>query len=232
MLPLQDQAAGSSFYYSPDEESEPLAGKAPEENGESLSLHAAEVPSPPPETPPMSPDTGSRKQTFIAVTAIMIVILLLAALALSFSANQVPAVVEPVPVPPATVQQTTPVPTQIIIPPTGIWVRVEYPGDFYGWLGIPGSLRGVNSSGSVVYRIPDSAEIIQVNMYKRDNSGNPLSVEVIRDGRVLTNRTITVPMGFIELLIDAKTGIPPGLTPLVTPSANQTGSRGGRIMYF
>ena len=162
----------------------PLQEKHPEENGEPLSLHAAEVPSPPPETPPLPPETGSRKQTFIAVTAIMIVVLLLAALALNFSANQAPPVAEPVPVPPATVQQTTPVPTQITIPPTGIWVRVEYPGNFYGWLGIPGSLRGVNSSGSVIYRIPDSAEIIQVNMYKTDNSGNPLSVEVIRDGRV------------------------------------------------
>ena len=166
------------------------------------------------------------------VTAILILVVLLAALVLNFSANQAPSVAELTPVPTTTVQQTTPVPTQITIPPTGIWVRVGYAGNFYGFLGIPGALRGVNSSGSILYRIPEAAEMIQVNMYKTDNSGNPMSVEVFRDGRVLTNRTVSVPMGFIELLIDAKTGNPPGITLQVTPTANQTGSQGGRIMYF
>jgi hypothetical protein len=130
------------------------------------------------------------------------------------------------------VQQITPVPTQISIPANGIWVRVGYAGSFHGWLGIPGALRGVNSSGSILYRIPEAAEMIQVNMYKTDNSGNPMSVEVFRDGKVLTNRTVSVPMGFIELLIDTKTGNPPGITLQVTPTANQTGTASGRIMYF
>jgi hypothetical protein len=39
-------------------------------------------------------------------------------------------------------------------------------------------------------------------------------------------------MGSIELLIDAKTGHPPSMTPAITPSGNQTGSNAGRIMYF
>jgi hypothetical protein len=232
LSPFSDQPAGTSYNHSPDERTESVAvPKSEGGNAEPLIQHTVEA-TPPPETPPLLPVTGSKKGKVIVVAAIMIMVLLLSAMVLNFSINQAPPVAELTPVPTTTVQQTTPVPTQITIPPTGIWVRVGYAGNFYGFLGIPGSLRGVNSSGSILYRIPEAAEIIQVNMYKTDNSGNPMSVEVFRDGRVLTNRTVSVPMGFIELLVDAKTGNPPGITLQVTPTANQTGLPGGQIMYF
>jgi hypothetical protein len=231
-LPFSDQPADTSFNHAPDERTE-FVSAAPSEgsNAEPL-MGQPEDATPPPETPPLPPQTGSNKGKIIVVTALVILVLLLAALVLNFSANQAPPGTDLTQVPTTTVQQTTPVPTQITIPPTGIWVRVGYSGNFYGYLGIPGALRGVNSSGSTLYRIPEAAEMVQVNMYKTDNSGNPLSVEVFRDGRALTNRTVSVPMGFIELLIDAKTGNPPGITQQVTPTANQTGSQGTRIMYF
>jgi hypothetical protein len=229
---FSDQSAGTSYNYSPDERTESLA-VPPSKGGNAEPLMGQpEEATPPPETPSLPQVTGSKKGKVIVVTAILILVLLLAALVLNFSPNQAAPVAELTPVPTTTVQQTTPVPTQITVPPTGIWVRVGYAGKFYGWLGIPGALRGVNSSGSILYRIPDAAEMIQVNMYTTDYSGNPLSIEVFRDGRVLTNRTVSVPMGFIELLIDAKTGNPPGITLQVTPTANQTGSQGGRILYF
>jgi hypothetical protein len=120
----------------------------------------------------------------------------------------------------------------VIIPATGVWVRVSYPRDYYGWIGNSGSLRGVSGSGEQVYRIPDGEGIVQVQMYKTDNSGDTLTVEIYRDGKVISDRTVSIPKGSLELLIDAKTGNPPGITPVVTPSVNQTGSNSGRIMYF
>jgi len=69
-------------------------------------------------------------------------------------------------------------------------------------------------------------------MYKADNSGDTLTVEVYRDGEVISLRNVSTPMGSIELLIDAKTGNPPAMTPEVTPTSNLTGSNVGRIMYF
>ncbi len=99
-------------------------------------------------------------------------------------------------------------------------------------MGNTGSIRGVNGSGDQIYKIPVIDGIVQAQIFKPDNSGDTLTVEVYRDGDVISVRNVSVPRGSIELLVDAKTGNPPGMTPVVTPTGNQTGSGGGRIMYF
>jgi len=236
-LPLLPEQEGSgspqnSFEKEPELSESTLLG-IPEVQ-EPFHQEAAETTTPAPEIPRQAPDPGSGRRTFIAVTAILIIILAIVGAGVYYSASLPPQPVtaEPTTPVPALTLQPTPVPTPVIIPANGIWVRVMYPGDFYGWLGIAGSLRSVNSSGEQIYKLPESAETIQVNMYKSDNSGKPLLVEVYREGNMINNRTISVPGGSIELLIDAKTGIPPGLSPTITPKVNQTGSGGGRIMYF
>ena len=108
-----------------------------------------------------------------------------------------------------------------------MWVRVVYPRNYYGRLGNPGSLRGVNGSGDRFYQMNENIRLVQVQMYKTDNSGDVLTVEIYRDGEVITHRSTSSPMGFIELLIDAKTGNPPGITPVITQSANQTTTQAG-----
>jgi len=99
-------------------------------------------------------------------------------------------------------------------------------------VGNTGSMRGVTGSGDQLYKIYESEGIVQVQIQKPDNSGDTLTVEIYRDGDVISLRNVSIPMGSIELLIDAKTGNPPRITPVVIPSGNQTGSNGGRIMYF
>ena len=123
-------------------------------------------------------------------------------------------------------------PTQVVIPPDGVWVRVVYAGNYYGWVGNPGSLQGVNGSGDQIYKIRESDGIVQVKIYKDDNSGNTLTVEIYRNSELITRQARSVPMSSIELLIDAKTGNPPGVTSVVTHETNQTGSSGDRVMYF
>jgi hypothetical protein len=179
---------------------------------------------------------GNRRKSFILVTGIIVLILGIAAGAIFypefFSAPgkelfpvPAPAITETsVPVPSA---QVTPVPTQVIIPATGVWVRVVYPGNYYGRLGNPGSLRGINGSGDRFYKMIEDIRLVQVQMYKTDNSGDTLTVDIYRDGKVITHRVTSIPMGFIELLIDAKTGLPPGITPVITPTANLTTARAG-----
>jgi hypothetical protein len=108
-----------------------------------------------------------------------------------------------------------------------VWVRVVYPRNYYGRLGNPGSLREVNGSGDRLYKMIENIRLVQVQMYKTDNSGDVLTVEIYRDGKVITHRTTSSPMGFIELLIDVKTGNPPGITPVITQSANQTTTQAG-----
>jgi len=99
-------------------------------------------------------------------------------------------------------------------------------------VGNPGSLQGVTGSGDQIYKIRESDGIVQVQVYKDDYSGNTLTVEIYRNGDLINRRTRSIPMSSIELLIDAKTGNPPGVTSVVTHETNQTGSSGDRVMYF
>jgi hypothetical protein len=166
---------------------------------------------------------------------IIFIVLGIAGVMVFYPQNSTAPVVEPTPLPTPTLQltsQTTPQTTPVIIPPTGVWVRVSYPRNYYGWVGNTGSLRGINGSGDQIYKIPVIDGIVQAQIFKPDNSGDTLTVEVYRDGGVISLRKVSTPMSSVELLIDAKTGNPPGMTPEVTPSGNQTGSGGGRIMYF
>jgi hypothetical protein len=109
---------------------------------------------------------------------------------------------------------------------------VNYTRAFNGLVGVPGSLREVSGSGDRIYKIPVGDGIVQAQIYKPDNSGDTLTLQIYRDGQIIGNRFASTPRSTVELLIDAKTGNPPGLTPVVTPTGNQTGSGTGRIMYF
>ena len=220
-----------------------LGAITPETGGdiaEVVQQPAAEATPQNPKSPLPSDGTGSQRQTLIAVMAIILVILGIAGAMVYYPQYfATPPAKEPVHLPAPTtplLQQTpvqkTPVPTQVVIPPDGVWVRVVYPGNYYGWVGNPGSLQGVTGSGDQIYKIPESDGIVQVQIYKDDNSGNTLTVEIYRNGDLIDRHTRSIPMSSIELLIDAKTGNPPGVTSVVTHETNQTGSSGGRVMYF
>jgi hypothetical protein len=194
--------------------------------------HTAPEETPPPQgSPPTPAGHGSRQLTFIAVAAIVLIILGIAGVMILYPQNMADSGIEPTPLPTPTIQQT-PQPTPVILPQNGVWVKVRYPHSYYGWVGNTGSIRGVTGSGDQIFRIPEIEGIVQVQMYKQDNSGDTLSVEIYRDGEVISLRNVSTPMGSLELLIDAKTGLPPAMTPVITPTSNQTGSNVGRIMYF
>ena len=210
--------------------SEPLPPESGTED-EPVQQTAPEVTPPSKGSPPPPGDRGSRRLTFIAVAVIMLVILGIAGVLVFYPQNPADSGIEPTPLPTPTIQQTPP-PAPVIIPQKGVWVWVGYPHSYYGWVGNTGSIRGVTGSGDQIFKIPEIEGIVQVQMYKPDNSGDTLSVVVYRDGEVISLRNVSTPMGSIELLIDAKTGNPPAMTPVVTPTGNQTGSNVGRIMYF
>jgi hypothetical protein len=193
--------------------------------------------SPSPGSPPPPKGVGRPQKSSIIAAAIIVLILGIAAIALySPSSFGAPARdLFPVPTPSLTITTPavptslgTPAPTPVVIPPTGVWVRVTYPHDFYGRLGNPGSLREVAGSGDRLYQMSSDERLVQVQMYKTDNSGDILSVDIYRNGKLMTHRTTSSPKGLIDLLIDATTGAPPGIPPRVTqttgpvPAENQT----------
>jgi hypothetical protein len=53
---------------------------------------------------------------------------------------------------------------------------------------------------------------VQVSVQKQDNSGATLAVGVYRNGTLIGTRSITSPMGAVDLLIDPLTARAPGLT--------------------
>jgi hypothetical protein len=119
----------------------------------------------------------------------------------------------------------------VLIPQSGLWVRVNFSGYYVGLVGNPERLQPVSGNDDQFYKIPDSNGLVQVAVKKQDNSGNPLSVEVYKEGILIYTRTITAPMGSIELLIDSKTARPPGIMVNVTSVGDQSGSA-GRLEYF
>ena len=106
-----------------------------------------------------------------------------------------------------------PTPSQpvIVIPENGIWILVSSNSTFVGSYGNPGSLQLVSGSGNEFYRIQHPDSLVQATFQKQEYSGDPLTINIYRNGTLITHRTITAPRGTIDLIIDAKTGNSPGL---------------------
>jgi hypothetical protein len=193
-------------------EYEAMAGKAEQKSATLASRF--HPPAPPP----------ARSKT-IVITAIVIIILAIIGAGVIYSTSlQGNSGTPPEPVntptippvattiPPPTVQQTvTPqatiiLPTQpeVLIPPTGVWVRVIYSGNFTGSIGSAGKMRPVNSSGDKFYQIPTVDGIVQALIQKLDASGKILTAEVYRNGTMVKNVSITAPRGTIDLVVDLK----------------------------
>jgi hypothetical protein len=91
-----------------------------------------------------------------------------------------------------------------MIPPTGVWVRVIYPGNFTGSVGSAGKMRPVSGSVDKFYQVPTVDGIVQALIQKQDASGNVLTTEVYRNGTMVKNVSITAPRGTIDLVVDLK----------------------------
>ena len=171
---------------------------------------------------PASPD----KPNFTAIAAIIIVILAVAGGVFMYShipqgtPPELPATITPLPITtiatpvPTTIvpEQTptppvTPLPTtqpEVIIPDTGVWVRVQYAGNFTGLVGISGGMQQINGSVDQFYRIPTIDDLIEATIQKQDGSGNVLTVEIYKNGKMVKRSTIASPMGILDLHVDLK----------------------------
>ena len=173
--------------------------------------------------PPAAP---SNKSNIIAVTAIIIIFLALIGAGIIYSTSlqgnsgtpqepvNTPTIssgtttIPTPPVQPTVTAQATiiPLPTQslVLIPPTGVWVRVIYPGNFTGSIGSAGKMRPVTGSVEQFYQVPTVDGIVQALIQKMDGSGNTLTAEVYRNGTMVKNVSITAPRGRIDLVVDLK----------------------------
>ncbi len=128
---------------------------------------------------------------------------------------------EVTPVPPALVQST--------VPQTGVWVRVASPAAYSGQAGNPGYLRQFNGPGEKFISTYRPEGLVQVSVQKHDYSDAELLVEIFNNGALVISRSTTAPMGSVDLLIDPKTGSPPGLPPVTTTTTTTASPHAGYV---
>jgi hypothetical protein len=182
---------------------------------------AGESESPPPQP---VPGTAGKKPNYLAIVILIIAILPILA-GLVIVANIMsgptggPATIIPVttlattiPTPPPQSTRTpvvtstiTPGPTQVMIPPNGVWVRASYPGNYIGLIGTPGNQIEVTGTGDKFYPISTSDGIVAAVLQKKDGSGDKIILEVYKNGVMLKRESSVTPKGIIEIQLDLKT---------------------------
>ena len=107
---------------------------------------------------------------------------------------------------PTTIITTSPASTMapasgdtVIVPSTGIYVRVRYDGNFAGQTGFQGSLRDVAGSGDQFFQIPATGKIVDASIRKLDNTGKTLTVTIYSNGTAVKEGSITAPGGTLSL---------------------------------
>jgi hypothetical protein len=109
-------------------------------------------------------------------------------------------------------------PTQVMVPPTGVWVRVSYPGTFTGSIGTPGDIRQVTNSGDLFYQISTINGTVAVSLQKTDGSSDKLLIEVYKNGAMVKQDSTIAPKGFVEIQVNLKTTPAAGVNS--TPTAS------------
>lgn len=125
----------------------------------------------------------------------------------------------PSPVPTTVSAVVTPIPSstpQVIIPSTGVWVRVVYPHNFAGSVGTPGSLTEVGGTGDQVYQISTSVGTVIANIQKSDGSADSLLVELYKDGSLVLQKSTNTPEGTVDIQANLKPSPTPTPTPTLT----------------
>ncbi len=130
----------------------------------------------------------------------------------------------PAPLPtPEQVSQVIPIPVEsppsIAIPPSGIWVRVEYPGNFSGSIGAKGRNIEVSGSGTKYYQLPVIDTNIDGSIAKLDGSSDKMVVEIYKDGALVSRKSTMTPFGVIEQFTTGSENLTNDVT--VTPVPTQ-----------
>jgi hypothetical protein len=215
-----------------------------------------------PGTPPQPATSGGVSGRGRVITIAVIVVIVLAALAGVFifanplspgsSLAQTPApTVAPVTtavsttVPVTTtapvITTATPVITPItstataeVVPPAGVWVHINYINQFSGTYGTPNSLSDVSSTGDKYYRISTSTGTVTASIQKDDGSADPLTVEVYKDGELVTKKSTVTPKGTVEIQVNLKPAPTPApvqtlLVTTVPPVVNSTAATNATV---
>jgi hypothetical protein len=90
-------------------------------------------------------------------------------------------------------------PTPVIIPVTGLFVKISYLGGFNGTYGINGVMQKVRNSGDRLYTIDSATGNVTATFSKEDRSSHALTVEIWKDGKLLTSAANSTAFGKVSV---------------------------------
>ncbi len=98
--------------------------------------------------------------------------------------------------------------TEVTIPVEGVYVHIKYLGSWKGSYGIPSELRTLTNSGDRYYPVENATGTVEASFEKLDSSTRQaLLVEILKNGRILTQGNTTSGFGKVNLSVDTATGV-------------------------
>ena len=82
---------------------------------------------------------------------------------------------------------------------TGKQVKIIYDGEWSGAAGDVSSINSISGSGDETIDMPDDASLISSNAQKKDGSSNELTIQILKDGKVVKESSTTAEYGVAQV---------------------------------
>ena len=172
------------------------------------------------QTPQPDNDEPMERSPWITVVAIILVIAVVLSTALIMGGRETPANKTPIQptvtvvvTPAAVTASPTPIPTPevqiptgsqqasapvFLIPQKGVWMRVQYPGNYRGYISTFGRNIDVNRTGTWYYQLPIDHGPIDAFIEKQDGSVDKMELAVYKDETLIAVKNTTKPLGVVD----------------------------------
>ena len=81
----------------------------------------------------------------------------------------------------------------------GKQVKIIYDGEWSGAAGDVSSINSISGSGDETIDMPDDASLISANAQKKDGSSNELTIQILKDGKVVKESSTTAEYGVAQV---------------------------------
>ena len=82
---------------------------------------------------------------------------------------------------------------------TGKQVKIIYDGEWSGAAGDVSSINSISGYGDETIDMPDDASLISANAQKKDGSSNELTIQILKDGKVVKESSTTAEYGVAQV---------------------------------